>query len=74
MNSLDADVSILTSDSNHFGKFPKYKKIYNKLDSEKYKVKIIRTIKYKQTNSLKRILSWVDFEVKVFFSKVMNIN
>ena len=67
MNSLGADVSVLTSDSNHFGKFPKYKKIYNKLNTEKYKVKIIRTIKYKKTNSLKRILSWIDFEVKVFF-------
>ena len=67
MNSLGSDVSILTSDANHFGKFPKYKKIYNELSSEKYKVNIIRTIKYKRTTSLKRILSWIDFEMKVFY-------
>ena len=67
MNFLGADVSVITSDSNHFGQFPKYQKIYNQLNSKKYKLNIIRTIKYSKTNSLKRIMSWIDFEVKVFF-------
>lgn len=60
--------SILTSDSNHFGNYPDYQNIYNLETIDNIKVVRIRTLKYKTTASLKRILSWLDFEIKLFFA------
>lgn len=57
----------ITSDSNHFSNFPSTKEIYN--DEVTYGVSIrwIKTKKYKKTASVRRILSWFDFEKKLFF-------
>lgn len=60
-------VSIITSDSNHFAKYPHFLKIYNKSVVSNIDLFCIKTIKYVKTFSLKRILSWIDFEVKLFF-------
>ena len=61
------DVTIITSDSNHFGQFPLTKKIYNYDVQNDVPFYWIRTFKYKKTASIKRILSWFDFELKLFF-------
>jgi glycosyltransferase involved in cell wall biosynthesis len=60
--------SIISSDSNHFGFYPKYKSIYNFHGSFNLFVLRIRTFKYKKTASLRRIISWIDFEMKLLFA------
>jgi len=62
------NVDVISSDANHFGTYPKYKKIYNFENLEGVDVLRIRTFKYIKTASLKRILSWLDFEWKLFFA------
>jgi glycosyltransferase involved in cell wall biosynthesis len=60
--------SIISSDSNHFGIYPKYKRIYNVHQNFNLFVLRIRTFKYKKTASLRRIVSWIDFEIKLLFA------
>lgn len=62
------NVTIITSDSNHLGYF---KENRAKIDNYIYNgvnIKILKTLRYKKTVSLKRILSWFDFELKLFFN------
>lgn len=66
-NVLGYNSIVITSDSNHVAHFPKFKKIYNREYIEGVETFFIKTLKYKGSLSLKRILSWVDFEVKLFF-------
>lgn len=66
-------VKVITSDSNHFGIYPQYKKIYNFEKFDGIEVLRIKTFKYKKTASLRRILSWIDFEWKLFFAPVRKI-
>lgn len=67
---LNHEVSIVTSDSNHLANFPKTKKVYNYEIIEQIKLCWIKTVKYKKTASLKRVLSWFDFEKKLFGLKI----
>lgn len=60
-------VSIVSSDSNHFGNYPKYNKVYNYFNIEGVELVRIKTFKYYKTASFRRILSWLDFELKVLF-------
>lgn len=66
-------VTLVTSDSNHLSNFPKSKKIYNKEVFDSVNLLWIKTLKYSRTASLKRLLSWIDFEFKLFFLKINNI-
>ena len=61
------NVRVISSDSNQFGNWPKYKRIYNyeKIDGVIYNW--IKTYKYKSSASFSRILSWLDFELKLLF-------
>ena len=59
-------VDLFTSDSNHLAKFPVYKKLINKDNIDGINVYWIRTLKYKKTGSIRRVLSWFDFEIKFF--------
>jgi glycosyltransferase involved in cell wall biosynthesis len=61
-------VAIISSDSNHFGNYPAYKNTYNFEKFEKLNVLRICTFKYLKTASIQRILSWIDFEIKLFFA------
>ena len=62
------NVSVVTSNSNHCAYYKKTKKkIYNYIYN-KVKFKVINTLQYKTTTSLKRILSWFDFELKLFLN------
>lgn len=58
---------VITSDSQPKGNFPKFKRIYNKLYLNQVKTIFIRTIKFNSANSLRRIISWIDFELKLLF-------
>jgi len=61
-------VLLITSDSNHFTNYPKTKKIYNRGLHNNVSFEWIKTLKYYKTASLLRLLSWFDFEIKLFFS------
>ncbi len=62
---------LITSDSNHFVKFPETKKRYNFEDIDGVPVHWIKTKKYKKTASVSRIISWLDFEKGLFlFPKI----
>lgn len=58
---------VVTSDSNHLIKPPKLKSTYNLIYSQDTIPTIwIKTLKYKNASSFKRVLSWIDFEIKLF--------
>src|SRR4051812_20117895 len=61
---------IITSDSNHLGKFPRFESTYNSEVIDGVETWWIRTLKYSTTASVKRVLSWLDFELKLFFMPV----
>ena len=64
---------IITSDSNHCIKAPIFK-TYSMIENIKgVNLHWLKTYRYNKTNSLKRILSWLDFEIKLFFYKKKDI-
>ncbi|MBL7790449.1 MAG: glycosyltransferase family 4 protein [Chitinophagales bacterium] len=59
---------LITSDANHYApNFPNTDNRYNSVTIDDTKVVWIKTLKYKKTASPGRILSWLDFEWKLFF-------
>lgn len=60
------DVRLITSDANHFTSIPETGKLYNYEQQEGVDIIWIKTKKYKKTASFDRILSWFDFEWKLF--------
>ena len=65
-NNLGHNARLITSDSNHLANFPNTKNKYNDEIIENVKVRWLKTIKYKKTSSMKRVLSWLDFERRLF--------
>lgn len=66
MQHLNNKVLLITSDSNHLSNFPDTDKIYNDEQVEGVNIKWIKTKKYFKTASKGRVLSWFDFEKKLF--------
>lgn len=60
------NVLLISSDSNHLAKYPATEKIYNLETYGQLKHLWIKTLKYGKSASLKRFMSWFDFEVKLF--------
>jgi glycosyltransferase involved in cell wall biosynthesis len=58
---------LITSDSNHLADFPDSNKIYNWEIANGVSTIWIKTKKYTRSASISRILSWFDFERKLFF-------
>lgn len=58
--------TLITSDSNHFSTYPNTKEIYNFEVVENVPLCWIKTKKYIKTASIDRVLSWFDFERKLF--------
>tara|TARA_Y200000002_G_C22675785_1_gene661995 strand:- start:577 stop:1812 length:1236 start_codon:yes stop_codon:yes gene_type:complete len=58
--------TIITSDSNHLGKTPELKKSFLYEKASNVNFYWLKTLKYKKTKSIKRILSWIDFEIRLF--------
>lgn len=58
-------VTLITSDSNHLANYPYTKKQFNIVYFDNLKAIWIKTLKYKTSRSLKRLLTWLDFEVKL---------
>ena len=66
-NKNGQEAILITSDANHLCEFPNTNKFYNYEKVGNTPIYWIKTKKYKKTASLSRILSWVDFEIKLFF-------
>lgn len=56
--------TIVTSNSNHLASFPKFDKIFNYKKYKQVDFWWIKGIQYKGSGSWKRIISWIDFEIK----------
>lgn len=65
-SKLGLDVLLVSSDSNHLAKYPNSKEVYNFENYEKLDHMWIKTYKYTRSASLKRFISWIDFEFKLF--------
>lgn len=67
-------VTYITSDANHLADYPATDKVYNKEIMEDIEVYWLKTKKYTKTASAERIISWFDFERRLFGldTKVMN--
>ena len=63
---LGNDVRLITSDANHFTSIPETGKLYNYEYQDGVDIIWIKTKKYIKTASFDRILSWIDFEWKLF--------
>jgi glycosyltransferase involved in cell wall biosynthesis len=57
---------VIASDSNHLATFPRYRQLYTREVVDGCDAWWIRTLKYRTTASLRRVLSWLDFELKLF--------
>jgi glycosyltransferase involved in cell wall biosynthesis len=67
---LGNNITFITSDSNHLASFPATSETYNYLSVEGIQVCWIKTIKFVKTASFRRVLSWIDFERKLYFLKL----
>lgn len=65
---------MITSDANHFTNCPETDKIYNDEEEDGVAIKWIKTKKYTKTASIDRILSWLDFERKLFSMNLSNLS
>jgi len=65
---------LITSDSNHFSDFPDTKHVYNQEEKDDVKIKWVKTKKYLKTASMARVLSWFDFERKLFSMNLKNMD
>lgn len=59
-------VVLLTSDANHLCQYPETNQVYNRELSQGVDICWIKTCKYARAASVKRVLSWFDFEFKLF--------
>jgi glycosyltransferase involved in cell wall biosynthesis len=65
VSNHNAKVTLISSDSNIGAVFQKYKHVYNLEKVSNIDIIRIKTLKYFKTTSIRRILSWFDFEMKV---------
>ena len=65
LSKIGYNVTIITSDSNHLAKPPIFQSASHKEEIEGLKVVWLRTLKYIKTNSIRRILGWIDFELQL---------
>lgn len=66
-NKLGHNATLITSDSNHFAKFPNSNNVYNYEKWNLTPIIWLKTYKYAKSASIGRVLSWLDFELKLFF-------
>ena len=59
-------VQIITSDSNHNAELSLQDEKYKDIQIDSITYKIINTIKYQKSTSIVRVLSWFDFDYKLF--------
>jgi glycosyltransferase involved in cell wall biosynthesis len=72
-NELKKRTIIFSSDSNHLTKFPEFPTTYFRESIDGVETWWIKTLKYKGSASIRRILSWIDFEIKLWAMPKKNI-
>lgn len=72
LSILGHDVNILTSTSNHFTEPPNFRGLSYTESIDGIKINWIKTIRYFRTNSIRRMLSWIDFEVRLVFWSLLH--
>lgn len=65
-SEMGHNVLLIGSDSNHLAKYPKSEYKYNFEQYGKLKYMWIKTYKYVRSASIKRFISWLDFEFKLY--------
>ena len=60
------NVTLINSNSNHLSNLPKYKNKYNHFKYDSLRIITIDTFQYQLSKSLKRLISWFDFEIKLW--------
>ena len=73
LNRLGCSTVVISSDSNHLAKIPAFQSVYEHEIIDGVETWWIKTIKYKGSASIRRILSWIDFEMKLLFMKKNNL-
>jgi len=73
-NKLGCHTIVISSDSNHLASIPTFKSVYAHEIIDGVDTWWIKTIKYEGTASIRRILSWIDFEMKLLFMKKNKID
>lgn len=63
---LGHKATLITSDANHLAKFPETDQVCNYEEKEGVAVYWLKTKKYKKSFSVARVLSWLDFERRLF--------
>ena len=63
---LGHNAILVTSDSNHLAQYPSTDKVYNYAEPEGVPVYWLKTIKYRKSFSVARVVSWLDFERRLF--------
>src|SRR5574339_489606 len=66
MKAAGRNPVIISSDSNHTVNIPQQRKLYTAEVVDGCDTWWIRTLKYRTSVSLRRVLSWLDFELKLF--------
>ena len=57
---------LITSDANHFARYPKTDQVYNYDQIDGVPIYWLKTKKYGKTASISRVLSWLDFERRLY--------
>jgi glycosyltransferase involved in cell wall biosynthesis len=70
---LGSSVNVFFSNANHMAQLPDYQNTYNRGSWGGINYTCVKTYKYKKTASLRRLLSWVDFELKLFRMRLIDI-
>jgi glycosyltransferase involved in cell wall biosynthesis len=65
-NKLGHRTILIASDSNHLADIPRFASVYTKEIVDGVETWWIRTLRYKKTASIRRLLSWLDFEIKLW--------
>lgn len=63
---LGHNAVLITSDSTHLAQYPFTNKVYNYAEPEGVSVYWLKTKKYRKTFSVARVVSWLDFERRLF--------
>lgn len=71
---LGHNATLITSDSNHFSTYPNTEETYNFEVVDEVPLCWVKTKKYIKTASIDRVLSWFDFERKLFKLDLNKIN
>ena len=67
------ETTVFCSDANHLGRTPNVPGYFLLEENKQVKIYWIKTSKYTKAKSLGRIISWINFEIKLFFLQKKDI-